>query len=201
MVLFGLDLYRRRSGFIVLLVTVLAKSFCMFTMIHTMIHLLPSNSFRGGFFVRKLSGLGFLPGGAGELLRPIEEELLLRSGTTAPARNVGFLCVICEASTFFSPEVMPSPRCRSAKTAPMSAAGAFFAEVGGRPGGGGGGGGGGPPAAGAGSGGAGGTADFTPDSSAATWRNASAASTPWGFHWTPLGWCCLTYAIRERITL
>lgn len=124
----------------------------------TTIHLLPSSSFLGGFFVRRLSGFGFFPGGApGELLRPIEEELLLRSGTTAPALKVGFLCVICEASTFFKPEVMADPLLRSANTALMSATGAFFAAgAGGRPGGGGGGGGGGGPPADGRGGGAGG---------------------------------------------
>lgn len=61
-----------------------------------MIHLLPSNSFLGGFFVRKLSGFGFLPGGAGETPRPVEDELSLRCGTVDPARNEGFLCVICD---------------------------------------------------------------------------------------------------------
>ena len=30
---------------------------------------------------------------------------------------------------------------------------------------------------------------------------ACAASMPWGFHMTPLGWCCLIYATSERMTL
>lgn len=41
-----------------------------------------------------LSGFGFLPGGAGLLLRPIDPVLSLRVGTGALARNDGFLCVI-----------------------------------------------------------------------------------------------------------
>lgn len=119
----------------------------------SMIHLLPSNSFFGGFFVRKLSGLGFLPGGAGEC--PLVDEVLsLRSGTTEVDRNDGFLCVICDGSTFFNPDVTFSPFWRSANTAPMSVAAAFGFGGGGRPpGGGGGGGGAAPPMPGSGGGG------------------------------------------------
>jgi len=59
----------------------------------TIIHLFPSNSFLGGFFVRMLSGF-FAFGGAGLLLLPKLLVLSLRVGTGALARNDGFLCVI-----------------------------------------------------------------------------------------------------------
>jgi hypothetical protein len=58
----------------------------------TMNHLFPSSSFRGGFFVRMLSGFGFFPGAG--LLPRRDDKLLwlsLRCGTVAPARNDGFL--------------------------------------------------------------------------------------------------------------
>lgn len=159
---------------------------------HTMIHLLPSNSFFGGFFVLKLSGLGFLPGGAGLDPLPRLDELSLRCGTVAPARSDGFLCVIWSAETFLSPDVTPSPLFRSANTAPMSAGLLFAADgIGGKlPGGGGGPGGGGMLPEGGGPGGGGGTepdagaADAPPDLIS---FSACAASTPCGFHCTPLG--------------
>ena len=137
----------------------------------TIIHLFPSNSFFGGFFVRKLSGFGFLPG-AGLVprpplplpappLTPKLDELSLRCGTVELCRRLGFLCVICEASTFFNPAVTPSPLFRSANTAPISAGCFDFAEgTGGRlPGGGGGPGGGGMAPEGGGPGGGGGIED------------------------------------------
>ena len=59
-------------------------------------HLLPSSSFRGGFLVLMLSGLGFFPG-IGDFPRPDAELTLVCEsdlvGTVAPARNEGFLCV------------------------------------------------------------------------------------------------------------
>jgi len=63
---------------------------------HTINHLFPTNSFFGGFFVRMLSGFGFLPGGTGllaleELALPVLSLLL---GTGAVARREGFLWVI-----------------------------------------------------------------------------------------------------------
>jgi hypothetical protein len=119
----------------------------MFGQERTIIHLLPSSSFLGGFFVLSVSGFGFLLGGAGLVPRPLPrlDELSLRCGTVELVRSEGFLCVICEASTFFNPDVTDSPLFKSAKTAPMSV-GCFFAPegIGGRlPGGGGGPGGGG----------------------------------------------------------
>lgn len=151
----------------------------------TTIHLLPSSSFLGGFFVRKLSGFGFLVGPLGDVPL-VEDELLLRSGTTAVVRKDGFLCVICDASTFLRPDVMAAPLFRSAKTAPISAAGAFFAPgAGGRPGGGGGGGGGGAPPDG-GNGGAGGPEDADLVAGFEASARASFASTPCGFQATPL---------------
>ena len=85
----------------------------------TTIHLLPSSSFFGGFLVRMLSGFGFLPGGAGDFPL-IESELPFRSGTLLCERSDGFLCVICDASTFFKDLVMASPWFNWSKTAPMS---------------------------------------------------------------------------------
>jgi hypothetical protein len=151
----------------------------------TIIHLLPSSSFLGGFLARMLSGLGFLPGGAGLLPR----AAALPSGTVDPARSDGFLCVISDLSTFRRPAVTASPLLSSEKTAPMPPAAAGSAafctlilRTGGGPGGGGGGGG-GPPAAGAGAragaGGAGGAA--------LTDLAASAAGTPLGFQGLPFG--------------
>jgi len=154
-----------------------------------MIHLFPSSSRLGGFFVRRLSGLGFFPG-AGLVPRALPlpglklDELSLRCGTVAPALRLGFLCVICEASTFFNPAVTPSPLFKSANTAPMSAGLPFAAGIGGRlPGGGGGPGGGGMAPEGGGPGGGGGMEDVgcgvpvdeTPD---LTSLSACAASTP-----------------------
>lgn len=69
------------------------------------------------------------------------------SGTTLVDRSSGFLWVICEASTFFNPEVTDPPLFNSANRAACPPAGALI-EVGAAAGGGGGGG--GPPAAGAG---------------------------------------------------
>jgi hypothetical protein len=60
--------------------------------LRTIIHLFPSSSFFGGFFVRMLSGFLAL-GGAGLLLLRLL-LLSLRVGTGALARNDGFLCVI-----------------------------------------------------------------------------------------------------------
>lgn len=71
---------------------------------HTIVHLLPSSSFFGGFLTRMFSGLGFFPGAG---LFPRTD--VSRSGTFDEARKVGFLCVICDLSTFFSPLVTASP--------------------------------------------------------------------------------------------
>jgi hypothetical protein len=75
------------------------------------------------------------------------------SGTVELARREGFLCVICDLSTFLSPAVTDSPRLSCSNTAPMSEppeaaafvvlAWALGSKVG--RGGGGGGGGGAPP--------------------------------------------------------
>ena len=84
----------------------------------TIIHLLPSNSFFGGFLVRMVSGFR---GGAG--LLPRREPLLsLRVGTGACARNDGFLCVIWLASTFLRPFVTSAPLFKLSNTAFMSGA-------------------------------------------------------------------------------
>jgi hypothetical protein len=92
---------------------------------HTMSHFVPINSFFGGFFVRMLSGLGFLPGGTGllalvELTLPVLSFLL---GTGAVARKEGFLCVIWDLSTFFSPAVTASPLLSCSKTASIAPSG------------------------------------------------------------------------------
>lgn len=98
-----------------------------------MSHLLPSSSFWGcgvglleseadaGFccweevlFWRMLGGLG-LTSGPGLRLRLLSLGTVLLS-----ARREGFLCVICDLSTFFSPDVTDSPRLSCSKTAPMS---------------------------------------------------------------------------------
>jgi hypothetical protein len=140
--------------------------------------LLRSSTILGGFFVRMLSGLGFVCGG----IDLTDAPLLLRSGTGADPRSAGFLCVISDWSTFLSPDVMVSPRLSWSKTAPISlSAGCAFAGSGG---GGGppeerrcvgrGGGGGGPPEVAA--------WPFAVDS---TWRIASETETPSGFHWMP----------------
>ena len=128
----------------------------------SMSHLLPSSSFFGCFllsvvdfeeacccckveallFCRILGGLGLISGpGLRVRLMSVEEEaegVLLLSGTTPVERREGFLCVICDASTFFRPEVTDSPRLSCSKTAPMSLPPAFVAGGAG-PGGGGGG--------------------------------------------------------------
>lgn len=75
----------------------------------SIIHLLPSRSLRGGFLVRKLSGLGFLLG-CGDLDR--DERLLWESErveTGALARRDGFLWVCDEGETFRRCEVTASP--------------------------------------------------------------------------------------------
>ena len=97
-------------------------------------HLLPSSSFFGSFFgslrcealllCRMLGGLGLISGpGLRERLMSVEEaeaDVASFSGTVLPARREGFLCVICELSTFFSPEVTDSPLFSCSKTEPMS---------------------------------------------------------------------------------
>lgn len=73
----------------------------------TTIHLLPSSSSSlGGFFA---SVAGFLPTAGGAFL-----EI---SGTGAALRSSGFLCVICDGSTFFKPEVTAPPRFNSERRA------------------------------------------------------------------------------------
>lgn len=71
------------------------------------IHLLPSSSFRAGFLLRILSGLGFLPG-RGDLLDVCEDDREGAEGTAAEARREGFLWV-CEGSTFLRLEVTEEP--------------------------------------------------------------------------------------------
>lgn len=164
----------------------------------TINHLFPSSLFTGGFFVRMLSGLGFLPG-AGLLARDIEdtlEPLSLRVGTVAPARRVGFLCVIWSAETFLSPLVTSAPLLRSLNTAPSplalaaGAGGASSNFIGGGGGPGGGGGGGAPvPAWGCGAGGG--------DCDCSTLFSASDAETPLGFQGMPCGKVSLTYSARS----
>jgi hypothetical protein len=149
----------------------------------TIIHLLPSNSFLDGFFIRMLSGLGFLPG-AGLLPRADGP-----SETVELVRREGFLCVISDLSTFLRPEVTDSPLLSSEKTAPKPpAAGAgagadsvLISRTGGGPGGGGGGGGGGaPPAAGAGA--AGGDAGLASEASLSI---TCCTGSPLGFQGMP----------------
>jgi hypothetical protein len=100
-------------------------------------------------------------------------------------RNEGFLCVICDASTFLRLDVIASLLFSSWNIAPISAAGALLAlgiggggksspNIGGGAGPGGGRGGGAPLA-----GGGGARAPFV---DALTCRRASAASMPSGFH-------------------
>lgn len=108
----------------------------------TIVHLLPSSSFFGGFLTRMLSGLGFFPGTG---LFPRTDAS--RSGTVELARNEGFLCVISDLSTLRRPAVTDSPLLSSEKTAlsPLPAAGggalsSLILRTGGGPGGGGGGG-------------------------------------------------------------
>lgn len=151
----------------------------------TTIHLLPSNSFRGGFLVLILSGFGFLPGGAGDLLRPIDESLPFRSGTGALALKDGFLWVIWLASTFLRPAVTADPLLSCSNTAPISPPAFPFGGGGGGSwsklgSGGGGGGGGGPPAPGAGG------AEGAAAPPAFTSFRAWAASTPSLFQVTPV---------------
>ena len=67
----------------------------------TITHLFPfSNSKREGFFGGAAPGFGFNVGGN------FFSEL---SGTTLLARSSGFLCVICDLSTFFKPDVTDPP--------------------------------------------------------------------------------------------
>lgn len=155
----------------------------------TITHLLPSSSIFGGFFVRMLSGLGFLPG-AGLFPRTAE------SPEPAAALSEGFLCVISDLSTLRSPLVTESPLFSSLKTAPRPppAAGAgavcsLIWSTGGGPGGGGGGG--APPVAGGGGGAA--ALLVEEDIDLAT----SAAEGPLGFQGMPLGKYCLTYSERS----
>ena len=157
-----------------------------------MYHLFPSSSVFGGFFVRILSGFGFLPGAV-----LLELVLSLRVGTGAVERSVGFLCVCIDGSTFFKPDVTPEPLFRSAKTAPISdpLAGALLeSPLYGGGGGPGGGGGGAPPAEAAG----GAPPEPFPEFGS---RRACSASTPCGFHCKPFEWCSLTYDTRDVIVL
>jgi hypothetical protein len=141
--------------------------------------LLRSSTIFGGFLVRMLSGLGFVCGG----IDLTDAPLLLRSGTVADPRSAGFLCVICDWSTFLSPDVMASPWLSWSKTAPMSPlAGCAFPGSGGGGGPpeesrcvGSGGGGGGPPLEGA----------AWPLAVDSTCRIASETETPSGFHVMP----------------
>ena len=58
---------------------------------YSMIHLLPSRVLRAGFFVRMLSGLGFLPGRGDLLLVEVwEDERTGPEGTAEEARREGF---------------------------------------------------------------------------------------------------------------
>ena len=76
-----------------------------------MSHLFPSSSLRGGFFVRMLSGFGFLLGIDDLLCMDVwEDERLGPGGTGAEARREGFLCVISDLSTLRSPDVTAAPR-------------------------------------------------------------------------------------------
>lgn len=106
-----------------------------------MTHLLPDNSFLGGFFTLMLSGLGFFPGAG--LLPRLPESF---SGTVDPARREGFLCVISDLSTRRKLFVTASPLLSSENTAPnpvgvgvAALAGAIRLAAGGGGGGGGGG--------------------------------------------------------------
>ena len=135
-------------------------------------HLLPSSAFFGCFFGsaeavaafcwdallfwRMLGGLGLISGTGlreremSEVEEAVEADL---SGTVEVARREGFLCVICDLSTFFNPEVTDMPRLSCSNMAPISEpsdvadlvvlAWALGSKVG--RGGGGGGGGGAPP--------------------------------------------------------
>ena len=154
-----------------------------------MSHLLLSNSFLGGFFVRMLSG--FLPG-RGDF--PREDILFWLServgaeGTALPARREGLLWVWEDGSTLRSFEVTDSPLEISSNTAPMSA-GLLVVEapLGGIGGGGGalsnlgkGGGGGGPPVDDCGVG------DLADEGPALTSSVACSGSTPLGFQVRPV---------------
>lgn len=89
-----------------------------------MSHLVPSSSVFGGFFWNE-EGFGGFAGG------PFELEDRDKAGAGADPRSAGFLCVICEASTFLRPLVTEPPLLRSAKTLDMSpAAGAAAFGVG-----------------------------------------------------------------------
>lgn len=122
-----------------------------------MYHLLPSSCLREGFLERMLSGFGFLLG-TGDFPRavgdvaPVLESL--RSGTSEPARRLGFLCVISDLSTFRRPEVIADPLFNCSKTDDISPVDTAFGGA--APPAGGGGGGGGPPAPAVGGGGGGG---------------------------------------------
>lgn len=101
-------------------------------------HLFPSSSFFGGCFFgsaatfcwdaeefcRMLGGLGLIsgPGLRERLISEVDEvaDGVALSGTVELARREGFLCVICDLSTFFRPAVTDSPRLSCSKTAPMS---------------------------------------------------------------------------------
>lgn len=109
------------------------------SMQRTIIHLLPSSSSSLGGFLTNVAG--FLPTAGGAFFWP--------SGTAPVPRSSGFLCVICEGSTFFNPEVTEPPRFKSASKAacpppapPVEGLGGDWKSAGG-----GGGGGGGPPGA------------------------------------------------------
>lgn len=144
---------------------------------HTTSHLVPSSSVLGGFFETALGARTRAAGLAGTAGTFLEDE----SGTVLPARNDGFLCVICEGSTLRSPEVTAPPLFKSARRA-AAGDGPDAAGVGASvAGGGGGGGGGGPPADGAG-------AALVP----ADGMELGAAG-PFGFHVTPVVCHCLTY--------
>jgi hypothetical protein len=164
--------------------------------VHTIVHLLPSSSFLGGFFTRMLSGLGFFPGAG---LLPLTG--LSPSGTVEPARSEGFLCVISDLSTLRRPLVTDSPLLSSEKTAPSppaagasgAAACSLILRTGGGPGGGGGG---GPPAPGGG----GGAGVEEEDDSASRLLMTSFTGWPFGFQGMPLGKYSLTYSARSRKT-
>lgn len=136
--------------------------------------------------MRRVSGFGFFPGGAG--LLPLKLPILsLLVGTVAPALSEGFLCVISSGLTLRRPLVTASPLFSSLNTASMPPAGAAAlgaadsrrARFGGGPGGGGGG---APPAAGGGGGPGEGA-----EEEVATAAAASLQETPEGFQMRPWG--------------
>jgi hypothetical protein len=145
-----------------------------------MSHLVPSSSVFGGFFWNDCGFGGF----AG---RP-EDEVLADSagaaGTGAVPRSVGFLCVCCDASTFFRPEVTPSPLLSAAKTLDMSPADAALGVAEGE----------GAAGAGGGPGGGGGGAGAEVEEDGADrFERYSERSAPWAFQTTPVVWCWTTY--------